>query len=113
MAGTHNIVADQGATFHLNFTIKIDGVPWNLSSYAIRMQVRSDVNTAVKLLDLSKANGDITADSLGQVGVTVSATEMTAIPSGRHVYDIEVQSAGGEVTRILEGRFAVRAEVTQ
>lgn len=113
MAGIHNIVADQGATFHLNFTIKIDEVPWDLSTYAVRMQVRSDVNTSVKLLDLSKANGDITANSLGQVAITVSATVMADIPAGRHMYDIEVESAGGEVTRILEGRFAVPAEVTR
>ena len=113
MAGTHNIVADQGATFNLNFTIKIDGVPWNLDSYKVRMQVRSDINTAAKLLDLSKDNGKMTANAVGQVTATASATEMTGVPSGRHMYDIEVESTGGEVTRILEGRFAVSAEVTR
>jgi hypothetical protein len=38
---------------------------------------------------------------------------MSAIPAGRWVYDIELTSVGGEVTRILEGRFIVTAEVTQ
>ena len=113
MAGTYNIVADQGATFNLNFTIKIDEVPWNLDSYKVRMQVRSDINTAAKLLDLSKDNGKMTANAIGQVTATASATEMTGVPSGRHMYDIEVESTGGEVTRILEGRFAVSAEVTR
>lgn len=113
MAGTHNIVADQGATFHLNFTIKIDGVPWDLSTYAVRMQVRSDVNTSVKLLDLGTSGDGITANSLGEVSVTASAEVMSGIPAGRHMYDIEVESSGGEVTRILEGRFAVPAEVTR
>ncbi len=113
MAGTYNIVADQGATFNLNFTIKIDGIAWDLDSYGVRMQVRSDINTSTKFLDLSKSNGKITANESGEVTVTATATEMTAVPYGRHMYDIEVESPGGEVTRILKGRFAVSAEVTQ
>jgi hypothetical protein len=113
MAGIYNIVADQGSTFNFNFTIKIDDISWDLSDYSARMQVRADYNTTNKFLDLSTANGDITLNSLGQVSVTVSATKMAAIAAGRWVYDIEFVSAGGEVTRVLEGRFIVSAEVTQ
>jgi hypothetical protein len=38
---------------------------------------------------------------------------MSGVPAGRWVYDIELKSAGNEVTRILEGRFIVTPEVTQ
>ena len=113
MAGIYNIVADQGSTFNFNFTIKIDDIAWDLGDYSARMQVRADYNTTNKFLDLSTANGDISVNSLGQVSVTVSATRMAAIAAGRWVYDIELVSAGGEVTRVLEGRFVVSAEVTQ
>jgi len=113
MAGIYNIVADQGSTFNFNFTIKIDNIAWDLSGYTARMQVRADYNTTNKFLDLSTANGDISVNSLGQVSATVSATRMAAITAGRWVYDIELVSAGGEVTRVLEGRFIVSAEVTQ
>jgi hypothetical protein len=113
MSGKYNIVADQGATFNLNFTVQTEGVPWNFTGYTAAMQVRQSTSSATTLLDLSSANNDITMNSFGEVSVTVSATKMTLLPAGRWVYDIEFTSPGDEVTRLLEGRFIVSAEVTQ
>ncbi len=31
MSGKYNIVAEQGATFNLNFRVETDGTPWNLT----------------------------------------------------------------------------------
>jgi hypothetical protein len=109
MSGKYNIVADQGATFNLNFTVKTDDVPWNLTSYTFAMQVRRSTNDANTLLNITSA----TMTSVGSVAVTVSATTMNNVPAGRWVYDIELTSSSGEVTRILEGRFIVKAQVTQ
>jgi len=109
MSGKYNIVADQGATFNLNFTVATDGTSWNLTSYTFKMQVRRSSNDANILLNITSA----TMNSSGSVAVTVSATTMNTVPSGRWVYDIELTSSGGEVTRILEGRFIVKAQVTQ
>jgi hypothetical protein len=113
MSGKYNIVAEQGATFNLNFTVQTDGVAWNFTGYTAAMQVRRSTSSATTLLNLSSTNGDITMNSSGEVSVTVSATEMTSLPSGRWVYDIEFTSPSDEVTRLLEGRFIVSAEVTQ
>jgi hypothetical protein len=109
MSGKYNIVADQGATFNLNFTVKTDDVPWNLTGYTFAMQVRRSTNDANTLLNLTSA----TMNSVGEVSITVSATTMNGVSAGRWVYDIELTSSGGEVTRILEGRFIVKAQVTQ
>ena len=109
MSGKYNIVADQGATFNLNFTVKTDDVPWNLTSYTFAMQVRRSTNDANTLLNITSA----TMTSVGSVAVTVSATTMNGVPAGRWVYDIELTSSSGQVTRILEGRFIVKAQVTQ
>jgi hypothetical protein len=38
---------------------------------------------------------------------------MNTVSAGRWVYDIELTSSGGEVTRILEGRFIVTPQVTR
>lgn len=111
--GTYNITALQGATFGLTFTISTDGTPWNLSTYSARMQVRHSVNASTTVLDLSSANGNITLNSSGQVSITVSATVMANISSNRYVYDIELESVGGEVSRVLQGKFIVSAEVTR
>jgi hypothetical protein len=109
MSGKYNIVADQGATFNLNFTVATDGTPWNLTGYTFAMQVRRSTNNSSTLLNITSA----TMNSSGNVAVTVSATTMNTVPPGRWVYDIELTSSGGQVTRILEGRFIVKAQVTQ
>ena len=109
MSGKYNIVAEQGATFNLNFTIATDGVALNLTSYTFAMQVRRSSNSSTALLNITSA----TMNSSGSVSVTASAALMSDIPAGRWVYDIELTSSGGQVTRILEGRFIVKAQVTQ
>ena len=109
MSGKYNIVAEQGATFNLNFRVETDGTPWNLTGYTFAMQVRRSSSATTTLLNITSA----TMTSVGHVSATVNATTMADVPAGRWVYDIELTSSGGQVTRILEGRFIVTAEVTQ
>lgn len=112
-AGNYNIVAEQGATFTFAFTIDTDGTPWNLTGYTARMQVRPFTESTTKIFDLTETNGIALGGVLGTVTVTRNATQMAAAKAGRHVYDIELESSGGVVTRILEGRFIIVPEVTQ
>lgn len=109
MSGKYNIVAEQGATFNLNFRVETDGTAWNLSDYTFAMQVRRSTSSSTTLLNITSA----TMTSLGHVSVTVPAATMSDVPAGRWVYDIELTSSGDEVTRILEGRFIVSPQVTQ
>lgn len=112
-AGRHNIVAEQGATFTFNGTVSTAGVAWDLTGYNGRMQVRVSTTASTTLLSLSSNNGDITLNSSGEFTITVDAETMAGVQAGRHVYDFEIESAGGEVYRILEGKFTVKAEVTR
>jgi hypothetical protein len=109
MSGKYNIVAEQGATFNLNFRVETDGTAWDLSDYTFAMQVRRSSSSTTTLLDITSA----TMTSVGRVSATVDAATMSDVPAGRWVYDIELTSSGDEVTRILEGRFIVTAQVTQ
>lgn len=109
--GRYNISARQGQTFNFSFTIKTDGTPWNLSTYSARMQVRPNNISSTKYLDLVSPT-NITLTSGGSVSITVNATTMAGIVYGNHVYDIELESAGGTVYTVLEGKFQVRQEVT-
>lgn len=108
MSGKYNIVAEQGATYNLNFTIETNGVALNLTSYTFAMQVRRSTASNSALINLTSA----TMNSSGQVAVTIPATTMNNVPAGRFVYDIEL-TTGTTVTRILEGRFIVTPQVTQ
>ena len=53
-----------------------------------------------------------TAGFTGGIYISVDYATMANVPSGNHVYDIEV-AAGTTVDRILKGRFEVSAEVTK
>ena len=109
MSGKYNIVAEQGATFNLNFRVETNGTPWNLTGYTFAMQVRRSTSSNTTLLNID----DATMTSVGHVSVSIPAAIMDNVPAGRWVYDIELTSSGEEVTRILEGRFIVTAQVTQ
>jgi hypothetical protein len=111
-AGKYNVKADQGSTFVLDFIVSTDNVPWNLTGYTARMQVRAFTSSPDTILDLS-TDSEIVLTSGGRVTVTVSAAVMSDVVAGKHYYDIELVSAGNEVTRILEGRFVVAAEVSR
>jgi hypothetical protein len=111
-AATYNIIAGQGETFNLSFTVDNDGVPWDFSTYTAAMQVRPFPGSPVIILDLSTANSDITLNSSGEVTITVSAVDMANVTAEKHAYDFEVTSPDSTVTRLLSGKFIVTPEVT-
>jgi hypothetical protein len=51
--------------------------------------------------------------SAGTIVINITAAQTTALTSGTYVYDLELTSGGGVVTRILEGKFVITPEVTQ
>lgn len=114
-AGIYNIVADQGATLSRVFTWRDSArTPYNITGYTARMQVRSTVESSSVTLELTTENSRIVlGGATGQVTLTVSAADMAAITPGKYVYDLELVSPGGVVSKLVQGNFAVRAEVTR
>jgi hypothetical protein len=64
------------------------------------------------LLNASNGGNTGATGATGGVYVSIGSDIMKNCPSGRHLYDIEL-IAGEVVTRVLQGRFEVRAEVTR
>lgn len=112
-AGKYNIKVEQGATFILDFTIKTGTTPWNLTGYSARMQVRTSVNASTTLLSITNSDYITLGGSLGTVAISVPASVTDDLIAGRHVYDFELVSSGGQVWRVLEGKFTVSPEVTR
>ena len=114
LAGTYNIIADQGATFGRTITWNdADGDPINLSAYTARMQVRPIASSSTVALELTTENGRITlGGALGTITLTVPASAMDDVEAGNYAYDLEMVN-GSDVTRLLMGSFTVRAEVTR
>ena len=112
--GRFNFSLYQGDTFSTAPAWKINGNYVNVTGYSADMQVRQDVDSASIIVELSTANGRIVAGTTdGKFTLTLTAAQTAALPPGNYVYDLEVTSPGGIVTKILTGGFAVIAEVTQ
>ena len=111
-AGTYNIICDQGATFQRQITWNdTNGDPVDLTGYTARMQVRPTTDSTTLTLELTTGNNRITlGGAAGTIELLVAASVMTM--AGDFVYDLELVS-GTIVTRLVEGFFTVRAEVTR
>lgn len=85
----------------------------NLAGYSARMQARANAASATVLVELTTANSRITLGGVtGEITMTLSAAETAGLAAGEYVYDLELVS-GAVVTRVLQGKLTVSAEVTR
>lgn len=108
----YNIAAYQGATFDLNMTYKVDGTAVNLTGYTAALQVRETPNATATVLSLTNGSGITLGGTAGTIAILVPASTMGAADAGNYQYDLELNS-GGQVTRLLQGKFSIEAEVTR
>lgn len=111
MAAVSNLVIDQGTTYSVTITVNDDtGVARDLSGFTARAQMRRSYyttsNTALTVSVSSPADGEIS--------MSLSATQTSALKAGRYVYDLELVSANANIVeRIVEGIITVYPEVTK
>lgn len=112
--GQVNFLCPQGSTFYKTITYKIDDVPVDLTGYSSRLQVRQTHYASSTLLDLSSPDDGMTVGgSAGTIDILISPDTTAALSPGNWVYDLEIESSGGIVSRIIEGSFIVSPEVTR
>jgi hypothetical protein len=115
-AGEHNITIEQGATFQMPITWStgVTPTPVNLTGYTARMHVRKTHASDTAVLTLTTENGGITlGGALGTIAILATATQTATITIKSGVYDLELVSGGGTVTRLLEGSVTITPEVTR
>jgi len=114
-AANHDIIIEQGATFRLNLLWKDSlGAPINLTGYTARMQVRRKHSDPTILLNFTTENGAIVlGGAAGTIAVTGLATLTDDLPAKPSVYDLELVSSGGVVTRLVQGAATITPEVTK
>lgn len=113
-AGTLDFTIEQGATFNLLLTWKIDGTPVNITNWTARLAARVDVEDSEVILSLTTSNGGITlGGAAGTISLNQTATQTAVLPAGTYVYDLELISAVGVVTRLVQGELNISPEVTR
>lgn len=113
MTAVYPFTAGQGETFDRTITWEIDGTPVNLTGYTARMQIRKTHKSTSAVVSLTSSSGLTLGGSAGTIQIVISATATAALTAGKYVYDLELVSAGGIVTRVIEGTFELTPEVTR
>ena len=86
--------------------------PVDLTGYTARMSIKDKIGGAV-LHSLTTENGGITIDPAAKtILLSIPAATTEDFTWSRGVYDLEMVSSAGKVTRIILGRIALSREVT-
>jgi hypothetical protein len=110
MAVTSNLVLDQGSDFTVSINYNNeDGSSKDLTNYTSRSQMRKSYYSTTA----TTITANISNASNGEITLSLSSNVTANIKSGRYVYDLEVVSNTGYVTRVIEGIITVLPEVTR
>ena len=114
-AATLDFNVEQGATFSHRLEWKDSREqPINLSGYTARMQVRAKKSSDTVLVELTTANGRISlGGAAGSIDLEIEAAVTAGFDWTKGVYDLELESGTGFVTRLVEGSVSVVPEVTR
>ena len=110
MAIVSNLTVDQGATFNAQIDITDDsGNAQNLSGYSVAGQIRKTYDSTT----FTAFSASVSNATGGTITISLTATQTNSLAAGRYVYDVEITSGGGVVTRVLEGQVEVTPGVTR
>lgn len=113
-AATHNFVIDQGADWYITFIYKdANGTAINLTGYTAALQIRDTYADSTTDLSLTSSSGITITAATGTLDVHATAAQTGAITAGNYVYDLEITSSGGVVTRLVQGKIVISPQVTR
>jgi len=113
--GTYDITIHQGATFGLVLTWKDDTEEEvDLTGFSARLQMRESIDAEEPFLTLTTENGGITlGGATGTITLSSAASDTAALAVTSGVYDLELISGSGIITRLLQGSVLISREVTR
>jgi hypothetical protein len=123
MSNVLNIVMDQGSSLEYTFSLtNEDGFSFSLAGYDARLQVRRTYGDTSTLINCTLANGKLVISDVsgGELKLVLAPTDTSSIRFNNRddeeleaVYDLELQSALGQVVKPARGTFTLRREVTR
>ena len=110
MATVSNLFVDAGSTYSNIITVSAsNGQPLDLTGYTVASQMRKSYGSSTSYNFTSSIYNAVQ----GKVRLQLTDTQSQAIPSGRWLYDVEIRSPSGAVTRVVEGIVTVNPQITQ
>lgn len=109
MAIKANIVIDQGT----DYTAVVDvvdtsGATYDLEGYTVAAQMRKNYTSSAATTFVAEHNG-----IGGAITLSLTNTTTATLEPGRYLYDVEITSEGGVVTRVVEGIATVTPGMTR
>ena len=110
-AATYNITIDQGSDFSLDFVVKSNDVPVDLTGYSARAHLRpkkgSDTLTAQFTCTITDAVN-------GAIKIELPNATSSGVEPGIYYYDLEIYTANDAiVNRLLQGKATLTPETTK
>jgi len=110
MATISNLYVDAGATYSNIITVTASsGAPLVLTGYTVASQMRISYQSSTAY----NFSASVYDAANGKIRLQLTETQSSAIPAGRWLYDVEITSAGGTKTRVVEGIVTVNPQITQ
>jgi len=112
--GTLDLTIYQGATWDYTLTWRINEQAKDLTNYSARMMIRTTYSQETPEVSLSTSEGGITlGGTSGTIYLVIDAATTAELVAGQYIYDLELISGAGAVTRLVEGTIIVDPEVTR
>ena len=115
-AGFCHFVFEQGATFGQTLTLKDSSdTVINLTGYtAVEMDLRENPESSSVVATLTTGNSRAAlGGAAGTITLSMSATDTANLTAGDGVYDLEITNSSGTVTRLLQGTYTVRRNISR
>lgn len=115
--GKYDIVGlPQGSdiTIPLNYLTGTPPALVDLSTYTAKLQVRQDYNSSVVIECGTSDNSIVLSATSPNISITFSQEKTNNVRIYEDmIYDLEITSSTGVVTRVLEGKFSISRQVTR
>ena len=112
-AATYDIIIEEGADFDTTFTyLDTGGNAVDVTGFTARMKVKENKDDAGNIISLTDVSGITLGGVAGTVQVKMTAAQTDAMSFEWGVYDLEIVSGAGVVTRLVEGAVRFVREVT-
>lgn len=109
MATISNLFVDAGSTYSNTITVSAsNGQPLNLTGYSVASQMRKSYGSST----VHSFTASILDATTGKVRLQLTDEQSAVIPAGRWLYDVEISSPSGAVTRVVEGIVTVTPQIT-
>ena len=125
IAGIYNITVEQGSTFVRLLSIEQPDIandptgetfiPFDLTGYTARMQIRRTIESDTAMISLTTENGGIDVipeTAVNEIKLLITAAN-TATLATSGVYDLEIIDNLGNVSKVVRGNMTLIPEVTK